>query len=495
MGARILVGQIKHETNTFSRLPTDLDAYGRRVLAYGDEMFQRLGGTQSEIGGFMEAARRNGWTLIPTVAADATPSGKVTAAAWAKLSGAVVDGLERAGKVDGVLLALHGAMVTEDQDDGEGDLLARLRARVGAAVPIMATLDLHANVTDAMADNANALIAYRTYPHVDHVARAEQAAALMRRTLAGEVRPVSAVARRATLDAVDHGRTHQDPKDAGPMDRILAEAARLETERGVLAVSVHAGFGWADIRDAGPSVAVAADGDRARAKTVAEALMDKVHRTQGEETVAHDSLDAAIKAARRGGDKPLVLADFTDNPGGGGYGDATGLLRAMIDAGLENAAFHAINDPAAVRAGQSAGLGASVSLELGGKIDPAYGAPIRVAGTVQGLTDGGFVCDGPIYKGVRLTHGPTMVLKVGGIEVIVTTNRLQTTDLQVFLSQGIDPRRKSVLAVKSSQHFRAAYAPIARGIMLPDGGALCSPDYRRFRFKKLRRPIWPLDDV
>ena len=162
MGARILIGQIKHETNTFSRLPTDLDCYGRRLLAYGEDVFRRLGGTRTEIGGYMQAAKREGWTLIPTVAADATPSGKLTAETWAKLSGAIIDGLERAGKVDGVLLALHGAMVTEDQDDGEGDLLQRIRARVGPDVPVMATLDLHANVTEAMTDNADALIAYRT---------------------------------------------------------------------------------------------------------------------------------------------------------------------------------------------------------------------------------------------------------------------------------------------------------------------------------------------
>lgn len=496
MSARILVGQVKHETNTFSRVLTDMDSYGRRVLAYGEDMFAKLGGTATEVGGYMEAARKNGWTLIPTLAADATPGGKVTAATWAKLSGAIVEGLEKAGKVDGILLALHGAMVTEDHDDGEGDLLARLRQRVGPDVPIFATLDLHANVTDAMARHANALIAYRTYPHVDHVERATQAAELMRRTLKGEIHPVSAVARLATLDALDHGRTHADPRDAGPMDRVLAMAGAREGKDGILAVSVHAGFQSADIHDSGPSVAVSADGDAAKARALAESLMKEVWKTRGESTVPHDTIEAAIAEARRGGgEKPLVLADFTDNPGGGGYGDATRLLGAMIEAKLANAAFHAINDPEAVAIGQKAGKGATVSLALGGKIDPIFGAPLQVTGTVRNLTDGVFVCDGPMTKGVRLSHGPTMVLAIDDIDVIVTSNRLQTTDLQVFLSQGIDPRAKSVLAVKSAQHFRAAYAPIARKIMLPDGGALCSPDLTRFPYKKLRRPVWPLDKV
>ena len=297
MAARILIGQIKHETNTFSRLPTTLESYGMRVLAYGEDMFRQLGGTRTEIGGYMEAAKRNGWELIPTVAGDATPSGKVTKAAWDKLSGTIVDGLEKAGKVDGILLALHGAMVTETVDDGEGDLLQRLRQRVGPDVPIFATLDLHANVTDAMADNANALIAYRTYPHIDHVERATQAAELMRRTLKGEIRPVSAVARRATLDALDHGRTHADPKDAGPMDRVLAAAGALEGKDGILAVSVHAGFQEADIFDCGPSVAVCADGDRAKARAAAERMMDLVWETRGQSTVAYSDLASAMAEA------------------------------------------------------------------------------------------------------------------------------------------------------------------------------------------------------
>ncbi len=493
---RILIGQIKHETNTFSRVPTDLDSYRRRLLAVGDEIAPRLAHTRTELAGFMAAGKRWGWEIVPTIAADATPAGKVTAATWARLSGAVIEGLERAGKVDGVLLSLHGAMVTEDQDDAEGDLLARIRQRVGPGVPVMATLDLHANVTDAMAANANVLISYRTYPHVDHIERAEQAAGLMRRTLAGEIRPLSAVARRATLDGVDHGRTHADPNDAGPMDRILARAGSLEGRDGVLAVSVQAGFGWADIHDAGPSVAVAANGDAARARAVATELMDAVWQTRGQETVERHGIDVVMReAAKVGGDKPLVIADFTDNPGGGGYGDATRLLAAMIAAKLPDAAVHAINDPDAVQIGQKAGRGAQVTLALGGKIDPVFGAPLQVSGTVVNLTDGSFVNDGPMSKGLKLSHGPTMVLKIGGIDVIVTSNRLQTTDLQAFLSQGIDPCRKAVVVVKSAQHFRAAFQPIARKVMLADSGALCSPDYRRFAYKKLRRPIWPLDNA
>jgi len=495
MAARILIGQIKHETNTFSRLPTTLESYGKRLLAYGDEMFRQLGGTQTEIGGYIEAAKKHSWELIPTVAGDATPSGKVTAEAWAKLSGTIVEGLEKAGKVDGILLALHGAMVTETVDDGEGDLLQRLRQRVGPDVPIFATLDLHANVTDAMADNASALIAYRTYPHIDHVARATQAAELMRRTLKGEIRPVSAVVRRATLDAIDHGRTHADPRDAGPMDRVLAEAGALEGKDSVLSVSVHAGFQAADIHDTGPSVAVCTDGDRAKARAVAERMMDLVWDTRGQSTVSHSDLSSAMAEAKQTGEKPLVIADFTDNPGGGGYGDATRLLGAMIEAKLQNAAFHAINDPEAVAIGQKAGKGATVTLALGGKVDPVFGAPLNVTGVVQNLTEGSFTCDGPMHKGVRLAHGPTMVLKIGGIEVVVTSNRLQTIDRQAFLSQGIDPTAKSVVVVKSSQHFRAAYGPIARKVILADGGALTSPDLKRFPYKNLRRPIWPLDSV
>ncbi len=490
MSAHILLAQVKHETNTFSRLLTDLDAYQRRGLAYGDEIAVRLGKTRTEMAGFLDAAKKNGWTTIASIAADATPSGTVTAACWAHLQDTIFATIDRAPKIDGVLLSLHGAMVAEGADDAEGALLARLRQRLGKDVPIFATLDLHANVSDAMAAHANGLISYRTYPHIDHYERATQAADLMRRSLAGEIRPRCLVARRPTLSGCNHGRTQ-----SGPMVDFLRQADAFETEKGILAVSVQAGFGWADMSDCGPSVAVTYDGSDVRARQIAEALMDQVWDTRAFDSLPMASLADAMQEAKNSGDKPLILADTTDNPGGGGYNDATNLLRAMLDAKLDNACFHSICDPEAVAIGTKAGAGANVTLKLGGKIDPVYGAPIDLTARVVTLSDGRFVADGPMNKGVAFAHGPSMVLRAGGIDIVVTSNRLQTADLQALLSVGIDPRAKATIAVKSSHHFRAAYEPIARRVMVVNSGALCSHDLTRFAFAKVRRPVWPLDKI
>jgi microcystin degradation protein MlrC len=487
---RVLLAQIMHETNTFSRLPTDVAAYERRYLVPGADIEARFRDTATELGGFLDAADRYGWEVVPAIAANATPSGKVTAECWAMLQQAILDAVAT-GPVDAVCLAMHGAMVAETEDDAEGAMLALLRRELGPNVPIVTTLDLHANVSDAMAAGANALISYRTYPHVDQRERAHQAAALVEAMLRGAARSVCMVARGPAMDGWNNGRTQE-----GPFVEALAMAARFEAEPGIHVVSLQAGFGWSDVPFTGPSVAIAHDPAAAeRARAMADDLLLHLWRTRHENTVPHLALDVAIAEAQAGGGKPLVIADATDNPGAGGYADATNLLRAMIEAKLENAAFASIVDAAAVAVGEAAGVGATVEVDLGGHVDPQFGAPIRCRGEVRHLSDGGFVHEGPMWAGVAISMGPTMVLRVGGIDVVVCTNRLQTTDLQAFRSQGIEPTARAVLALKSSHHFRAAFEPIARKVMVVDSGALCSHDFRRFAFTKLRRPIWPLDEV
>lgn len=491
MTRRVLIASVMHETNTFSRLPTDLEAFRRRYLHRGDAVPVAFRGTSTEIGGFLEVAEREGWKVSHPVAAAATPSGKVTGEAWAVLSGEIVEAARE--RPDGILLALHGAMVTETVDDAEGDLLERLRGVVGPDVPIAITLDLHANVTERMARLANIIIPYRTYPHVDQLDRARQAAGLMAHAMAGEIRPMTVVVRRPTLDGMDHGRT----TSAGPMRDLLARAAEFEKEPGVLVVGLNAGFGWADIPEAGPSVTVTGDGNSARWRAIADELMDEVWRRRAENTATLLPVAAAVARAKQVGQpgKPVVLADVTDNPGGGGYGDATRLLAGLIEAGAQNAAFCPITDPEAVAACKAAGVGATVRLAIGGKIDPAFGPPLEVEGTVRFLGDGAFTFDGPMWKGLKGSMGDIAVLAIGGVEVVLATNRFQVTDPQHFLAAGIDPRAKAIIGLKSSQHFRAAYQPIAAEVLLVNSGALTNPDYRTFTYRKLRRPIWPLDDV
>jgi microcystin degradation protein MlrC len=494
MPLRVYIAQFAHETNTFSRLPTTLDDYRRRWLIEGSEIAPRFRGTRTEIGGLLDYAERAGWELVPGVAANATPSGKLTRETWETIRDRIVARAREAGRLSGAVLALHGAMVTETEDDAEGALLEALRGVLGSTLPILVTLDLHANATPRMAKHANALISYRTYPHVDQYERAQQAAALLDQIVSGKAKSQCVLAQPPTLLGADHGRTVQP----GPMRDLLAKAERFEHEIGIHVVSIQAGFMPADIEWAGPSVAVAHEPARAdRARAIADELSWEIWRRRSEETIAYRSISDVMRAVKAdpGTGGPLVIADGTDNPGGGGYGDATNILRALISEGVKKVAVGHIYDPACVQAAIAAGAGNALHVSLGGHIDPEFGAPIETEARVHSLSDGSFVNDGPMAKGVRTEMGPTAVLRIGAVEVIVISNRLQNTDLQVFLSQGIDPRKRRTLVVKSVHHFRAAYVPIAREVMIVDSGALCAPDPKRHAYKRLRRPIWPLDEI
>jgi microcystin degradation protein MlrC len=297
------------------------------------------------------------------------------------------------------------------------------------------------------------------------------------------------------LEGAEHGRTTKP----GLMLDLLAKADAFEKEPGINVVSIQAGFTWADIPYTGPSVAVSHElAAEARANAIARELIDEIWRRRDEGAASYYSpLSDGIAAARAGVGKPgpLVIADGTDNPGGGGYNDTTPVLQALIDDRIDNVAFGTIYDPGTVQQAIKAGVGAEIDVVLGGHTDPSMGAPVRAKAIVKLLSDGEFTNDGPMNAGVGTSMGPTAVLRIGGIDVVTISNRIQTIDLQVFLSQGIDPRAKSVVVVKSVQHFHAAYGPIAREIVLVDSGGICSPDITRLKFTKLRRPIWPLDGV
>ena len=490
---RVLTARFMQETNTFSRVPTDMAVIRRRDYHLENEIPEAFRGTRSAFGATFEAADKLGWTLVHPVSANPNPSGIVTDDAFETIAGMILDAVDAKGPIDGALLHLHGAMVSQSYEDAEGEFLARLRRRLGSEVPIVVTLDLHANVTRRMADNASALIAYRTYPHIDQYERAWQGAELLQRAMQGEIRPKTVIARRPMLYGLDHGRTQR-----GPMAELIARGDALEMRGDALAVSVCAGFSRANIHDVGPSVTVTVDGDAARAQAIAEEFMDYAWETRDFTTVKLLPVAEAVALARQGkaGEKPLVVADYTDNPGGGGYGDATAFLKGLVESGVESVAFHAICDPEALQEGMRAGVGTRTTLTLGGKIDPLMGGgPLSLNGEIVCLTNGRFIAYGPMGGGVERNYGPSMVFRVGGIDIVVITNNGQAVDLGQFTSLGIDPARYRTVAVKSMQHFRAAFEPIAREVVLVDTGALCSEIYTTELFTSVRRPVWPLDPI
>jgi microcystin degradation protein MlrC len=494
---RVLTGRFMHETNTFSIVKTDMALWRRRDFHTENEIPAVFRGTRSALGATFEAADTYGWTLVHPVSANANPSGTVTDDAFETIGGLILAAAERQGPFDGVLFHLHGAMVTESHEDGEGELLARLRRVLGPDIPIVVTLDLHANVTRKMADNASALIAFRTYPHIDMYERAWQGAELLEQAMHGKTRPRTIIARRPMIHGLDWGRTQK-----GPMAELIHRGEALERAGEVLAVSVCAGFALTNIRDVGPSVTVTFDelggvGTGPPAQEIAEAFMDHAWATRDYSSVHMLSVAEAVARARDGkrGDKPLVIADYTDNPGGGGYGDATAFLKGLIEAQVEGVAFHAICDPQAVEAGMETGIGPA-TLTLGGKTDPSRGGgPLTLAGEITCLTNGKFIAYGPMGGGVQRNYGPSLVFRVGGIDIVLISNNGQATDLGQFTSLGIDPTRYPTVAVKSMQHFRAAFEPIAREVILVDTGALCSDNYTPELYDRVPRPVWPIDEM
>lgn len=491
--ASVLLARFMHETNTFSRVPTDMAMIRRRDFHLENEIPPAFRGTRSALGASFEAADAFGWRLVHPVSANPNPSGIVTGEAFETVAGMILDAARERGPIDGALLHLHGAMVSENFEDAEGELLARLRRILGPEVPVVVTLDLHANVTEAMAEHASALIAFRTYPHIDMYERAWQGARLLERAMRGEVRPKTVIARRPMIFGLDHGRTQ-----AGPMAELIGRGEALEAAGEALVVSLCAGFSRADIRDVGPSVTVTTDSGSARGRAIAEEFIDHAWKTRRYTSVKLLPVAEAVARAKAGrpGDQPLVIADYTDNPGGGGYGDATALLEGLLTGGVERVAFHAICDPQAIRDGMHAGVGARTTLTLGGKTEPALGGgPLALEGEIVCLSNGRFVAYGPMGGGVERNYGPSMVFRVGGIDIVLITNNGQATDLGQFTSLGIDPTRYTTVCVKSMQHFRAAFAPIARDILLVDTGALCSEIYTPELFTKVRRPVWPLDQL
>lgn len=495
MAKRVLIAEFMHETNTFSVQLTDEAVFRHHGVFRDNEVPAAFQGTRTSMGAAFEAAEKFGWSLVHPLVTGANPSGRVTDAAFDVFANMILAACER---LDGVLLHLHGAMATESSDDGEGELLKRIRAKVGPDVPVVAILDLHATLTQAMADNANALISYRTYPHIDQYERTWQGAELLDRAMRGEIKPRVAVARRPILYALDGGRT-----TSPPFMELLRRGDVLEAAGDALVVSVQAGFSSADVHDIGPSIAVTHD-DRGKAQAIAEELMDYAWEQRHFSSIHFTPLKEAMATAKAGegtlgpeaGGKPLVISDYSDNPGSGAYGDATNLLRAVLDAGLKNVGFHAIRDPEAALAAQAAGVGNRVRLKLGGKVDPSTGGgPLDLDAHVVALTDGHFICYGPMAGGVWRNYGLSALLRVDDVEIIVITHNGQATDLAQFTSLGVDPTRKSTVIVKSMQHFRAAFEPIAREVIEVDTGALSTKNFKERLYKKVRRPIFPLDDI
>jgi microcystin degradation protein MlrC len=490
---RVLLAGIVHETNTFAEKPTDIEEFEANGLFHGDELLG-LAGTNTVVGGAVEAAAELGIDLVPVIAMSAIPGGLVTDRAFELVVGAVEAELARETP-DAIVLDLHGAMVTESHDDGDGAVLERVRAAAGPTMPIFATLDLHANVGPQMLTNSTALVPFDTYPHIDNAERGREAIQLAARMVSGEIAPVM-VSRK--LPVLPDG-----PKQFSgvePTRSIMALVHEIESRPGVITAGVCFSFPWADCPFPGMTVTVVTDDDPELAETYAQEISDYIWSRHTEFKADLWTVEEAIHAAMSTELGPVVLADLGDNPGGGTAADGTSILWGLIDLGADGAVVSTIRDPEVVALAFEAGEGAEIETLLGAKTDERHGYPIPIKATVLRLTNGDFVYEGPMDRGVHDTLGRTAVLSVHGrygheVLVIVCERRVQSLDTAVLRSQGIEPESCKIIALKSAVHFRGAYMPIASRILEVDTPGLTSLDYTRFPYQRLTRPIWPMDEI
>ena len=489
---RVAIGGIIHETHCFAEPRTTLADFREQSLHAGDAIARALAGTRSGIGGMLEGVGRSGWELCPTLYGAAMPGGIVEEEAYQAMLSDLLVRLAAAMPLDGVLLALHGAMVTERQLDAESDILERVRAVVGPATPVVVELDMHGNIGPRTVDLADALVAFDTNPHVDPHARGLEAAAIMERLLSGAIRPTAALAQPPILLA---------PQATGtadlPLRAVHARAAEIEADERVVCVCVMGGFAYADTPFTGASVIVTTDGDaelaRRYADDLAGVLMDNRHAALPRFLPP----EAAVARALEMPGGPVVLVDSADNIGGGTPGDGTDALRAMLDAEVREGAV-VLADREAVATCWAAGVGAEVRLRVGGKTDRWHGDPVEVTGTVRALSEGTFECELPdnhfaSFYGNTIRMGRTAWLRVAGVNVVLTERKTPPFDLAQLRGVGVIPERQKMIAVKSAVAYRAAYLPIAAGVVEMDTAGLCSANLARFPYRHLRRPIFPLD--
>jgi microcystin degradation protein MlrC len=474
LATRILIAGFQHETNTFAPSKATYANFERGegfpALVRGDDVLA-LRDVNIPAGGFISAAERRGWTLQPVIWAGASPSAHVTEDAFERICGEIVAAV-RQGGFDAVYLDLHGAMVAEHTDDGEGTLLERVRAEVGPGLPLVASLDLHANVTARMLGAADALVAFRTYPHVDMADTGERAAALLQRLFEGGA-PLHRAARRLPFLIPINGMCTL----LEPARGMYARLTELEAGA-VSSLSFTPGFPAADFPECGP--VIWGYGENAAATEAAvQALYDKMLADEGAWQVSFLAPDEAVQEAMRlaeGACGPVVIADTQDNPGAGGDSNTMGMLRALLRNRAQAAAIGLIWDPAAVAEAHRAGVGAVIDIALGGVSGVPRDAPLEGRFKVVKLSDGVCRYDGPMMNGMMADVGPVALLGIDGVLVVVSSGKAQMLDRNLYRMAGVEPEAMKILVNKSSVHFRADFQGIAHAVLVAKAPGPMSAD-------------------
>ena len=485
-GPRVAIGGFMHETNTFGPSKAGLEAFveggGWPSLSEGPALIDATRNVNMGICGFVEAAEAQGWDTVPTLWCAASPSAHVTENAFETITNRIVEGIRSAGRLDGVYLDLHGAMVAEHVDDGEGEILTRVRDVIGPDVPLVASLDLHANATRRMFDMADALIAYRTYPHVDMAETGRRSALYLRRLMSGE-RDAKAFRQVPFLIPIAWQCTSMEP------GRSLYDRLPALEERGIGSASLLMGFPAADFADCGPSIVVYAPSQEVADETADDLLRAVAEQESAFSGRVYSPREGVLQAMKLAdsASRPVVIADTQDNPGAGGDSDTTGMLRALVEADAQRAAIGVIVDPLAAIRAHEAGIGARVRLSLGGKSGIKGDAPLEADYVVESLSDGHLTASGPFYGGARMQLGPSACLRLGGVRIVVASRKAQMADQEMYRFVGIEPTQQAILVNKSSVHFRADFESIAEAVLVCAAPGPMPVDPAALPFTRLRK--------
>jgi len=489
---KILIARLNHETNTFSPVPTPLAAF---LPTYGEAAYRDNLGMRTAMAAFIDMAQAIGATLVTPLSATANPSGPVQAQAYNELTACIVNA---ASGCDAILLDLHGAMVAENSADGEGDLLARVRA-AAPGVPIGVALDLHGNITQKIVDNADVVVGFKTYPHIDMYETGQHTARLLLAMLQGQGTYTVLWYQLALMS-----HTLRSTTLSGAMQRAV-QAPRVTENQGLTAVLVFAGFSLADIE--APCVSVVVTGWNTpegveAAQAAADRIAAQIWAERSQFVYDSEPLAASLERAKDmavNASGPVLLLDHSDNCMSGGTCDTMDVLQAALSQGLESIAVGPLCDPQAVQRLIESGLGAQVSIALGNKVPLTQLGivkhPVQVQGTVRAISDGEYTVSGPIYTGQRLCMGRTVWLDTGAAQIVVTERPHEPLDLGVFECVGLNPRAYRFLLLKSRMYCRPVFEPIAQGLVECDSTGVTSSDYNLFPFKMVRRPVFPLDQL
>ena len=478
---RLFAASIGTETNTFAPIPTALESFHESFYAAPGQHPDDAKLCTAPLWVARRRARAEGWTLIEGSCSFAEPAGLVSRGAYEELRDEVLGQLRAAMPLDGVVLGLHGAMVADGYEDCEGDLIERVRQIVGPEVPIGVELDPHCHMTQKRVRNATLIICFKEFPHTDFVARGEEVVELTLRAARGEIRPV--------MSLVDCRMIGSFPTTLQPMRGFVDKISALEGKDGVLSISLAHCFPYADVPEMGARVLVITDNQREAGDRLARSLADEFFAMRGKTQPDYHAPDEAIDIALK--DRgPVVVADPSDNPGGGAPGDSTVILRRLIERNVQGAALAPIWDPMAVRLCFMAGEGGQINLRFGGKTAPTSGQPIDARVTVTRLVREAT----QTFVGAGVPLGDSAAIRIGGVDVVLITKRTQALGTDLFTGMGVSIDDKKIVVVKSTNHFHAAFAPHASRVLYCDSGGPIPRDHRKVPYSRVQRPIWPLDE-